>query len=255
VWPEDTVALDGLLDGSETATQLAATAQSLHATLLVGVTESVPGRRFHNVVVALDPEGRIVARYQKVHRVPFGEYVPYRGFFRHLADLSGVPLDAIAGHGDGVLHTPVAPLGTMVSYEVFYADRGRIATRAGAQLLVDPTNTASYATSQVPTQEIAAARLQAIAEGRDLVQAAPTGFSAVVDHDGDVRARSVLGRRQVVVQDVSLRTGATIYERVGDVPVLVAAGLLVLAGWFAAFGSEDDRTRREPSAAVRLAKR
>ncbi len=241
VWPEDTVALDGLLDGSQAETQLAATAVALRATLVVGVTESVPGARFRNEVVAFDPEGRIASRYEKVHRVPFGEYIPYRGFFRHLADLSGVPLDAIPGHGDGVLHAPVGPLGTMVSYEVFYAERGRVATRAGARLLVVPTNTASYVTSQVPTQEIAAARLQAIAEGRDLVQAAPTGFSALIDHDGDVRARTVLGRRQVVVGDVALRTGATLYERGGDVPVLVAAGLLVIAGWFAALGADDQR--------------
>ena len=53
--------------------------------------------------------------------MPFGEYVPFRGFFKHLADLSSVPLDAIPGHGNGVLHTPVGPLGTLVSYEVFDA--------------------------------------------------------------------------------------------------------------------------------------
>ena len=92
-----------------------------------------------------------------------------------------------------MLVTPAACLGVMVSYEVFYPSRGRVATRAGAQLLVDPTNTSSYLTSQVPTQEIAAAQLQAIAEGRDLVQAAPTGFSAFVDHRGHVLARSRLG--------------------------------------------------------------
>ena len=143
--------------------------------------------------MAFSPAGKLVARFEKVHRVPFGEYIPYRGFFKHLADLSSVPLDAIPGHGNGVLHTPAGPLGTLVSYEVFYAERGPVATRAGAQLLVDPTNTSSYLTSQVPTQEIAAARIQAIAEGRDVVQAAPTGFSAVIDHRGRVLARIDLG--------------------------------------------------------------
>jgi apolipoprotein N-acyltransferase len=245
VWPEDTVSLNGLIDGSQTQGELAALARQLHATLVVGVTESVSDTRFRNEVVAFDPAGRIVARFEKVHRVPFGEYVPYRGFFSHLADLSGVPLDAIPGHGDGVLRTPVGLLGTMVSYEVFYAERARIATRAGAQLLVDPTNTASYSTSQVPTQEIAAARLQAIAEGRDLVQAAPTGFSAVVDHRGTVRARTSLGPRQVIVRDVALRRGATVYERVGDLPVLIVSGALVVIGWFAALGSDVDFARTD----------
>jgi hypothetical protein len=175
-----------------------------------------------------------------VHRVPFGEYIPYRGFFKHLANLSSVPLDAIPGHGNGVLHTPAGPLGTLVSYEVFYAERGWITTRAGAQLLVDPTNTSSYLTSQVPTQEIAAARLQAISEGRDVVQAAPTGFSAVVNHRGQVLVRTDLGVRAVIIREVSLRTGRTVYERVGDLAVLVLAGLLVLAGWLVALGTDAD---------------
>jgi apolipoprotein N-acyltransferase len=240
VWPEDVVSLDTSIDGTQIEKQLASLATQLHVTLLAGVTETVSTQRFHNEIVAFSPQGKLVARFEKVHRVPFGEYIPYRGFFKHLADLSSVPLDAIPGHGDGVLHTPAGPLGTLVSYEVFYAERGWITTRAGAQLLVDPTNTSSYLTSQVPTQEIAAARLQAISEGRDLVQAAPTGFSAVIDHRGRVLARTKLGTSAVIVRDVELRTGRTLYERVGDLPVLVLSGLFVVGGWLIALGTEAD---------------
>jgi apolipoprotein N-acyltransferase len=142
-----------------------------------------------------------------------------------------------------------------VSYEVFYAQRGWITTRAGAQLLVDPTNTSSYLTSQVPTQEIAAARLQAIAEGRDVVQAAPTGYSAVIDNRGRVLVRSKLGGRAVIIRDVDLRTGRTLYERFGDLPVLALSGLLVVAGWLSALANDTDpdltaRARRERRALV-----
>jgi apolipoprotein N-acyltransferase len=231
LWPEDVVALNEPLTGSAAEADLAALALSLRATLLAGVTEPAGPGHFRNEIVVLSPTGRLTARFDKVHRVPFGEFVPLRGFVRRFADLSAVPEDAVAGHGDGVLHTAAGPVGTMVSYEVFFADRGRIATRAGATLLVVPTNTASYSASQVPTQEIAAARLQALSEGRDLVQAAPTGFSALIDHDGMVLARSDLGRRALVVGTVSLRTGRTLYERAGDVPVLVAAGAGVVGGW------------------------
>jgi len=233
VWPEDVVSLGVPLGQSSAETTLAQTARRLHATLTVGVTETVSTTSFRNEIVAFAPDGAVVARFEKVHRVPFGEYVPDRSFFAHLADLSAVPLDAVPGHGNGVLHTPAAPLGTMVSYEVFFASRGRIATRAGARLLIVPTNTASYSTSQVPTQEIAASRLQAIAEGRDLVQASPTGFSAIIDHRGRVLARTALGRRQVLVGEVDLRTGRTIYERFGDLPVLIGAGGLLIGGWLA----------------------
>jgi apolipoprotein N-acyltransferase len=250
VWPEDVVSLDMPIHGTAIERELGALAKKMHVTLVVGVTETVSSQSFRNEIVAFSPGGALVARFEKVHRVPFGEYIPYRGFFKHLADLSSVPLDAIPGHGNGVLHTPAGPLGTLVSYEVFYAERGWITTRAGAQLLVDPTNTSSYLSSQVPTQEIAAARLQAIEEGRDVVQAAPTGYSAVIDHRGRVLARSDLGVRAVIVRDVELRTGRTLYERFGDLPVLVLSGLAVVAGWLSALGGDPDpdltrRARRE----------
>jgi apolipoprotein N-acyltransferase len=264
VWPEDVVSLDTRIDGTQAEKNLSALAARIHATLVVGVTETVSTQSFRNEILAFSPTGALIARFEKVHRVPFGEYIPYRGFFKHLADLSSVPLDAVPGHGNGVLDTPAGRLGTLVSYEVFYSERGWVTTRAGAQLLVDPTNTSSYLTSQVPTQEIAAARLQAISEGRDVVQAAPTGFSAVIDHRGRLLARTDLGVRQVVVRDVSLRTGRTIYERVGDLPVLLLSGLLVVAGWLAALGADPDpksaiTARRERQALlerrIRMARR
>jgi apolipoprotein N-acyltransferase len=234
VLPEDVVALPGPLAGSAQDAVLSQAARALRTTLVVGITSNVATQQFRNYVAVYGPSGALLGEVEKVHRVPFGEYVPDRAFFSHLASLSGVPLDAVPGHGDGVLRTPAAGLGTMVSYEVFFAARGRSATRAGAQLLIVPTNTSSYATNQVPSQEIAASRLQAVSEGRDLVQAAPTGFSAIIDHRGRVLERTVLGRRQVLVADVELRTGRTVYEHFGDLPVLVAAAVLLIAGWLAA---------------------
>jgi apolipoprotein N-acyltransferase len=231
LWPEDVVSVGATLAGTLQEKSLAKIARQLHTTLLVGVTETVSAAAFRNEVVAFSPTGAVTGSYEKVHRVPFGEYVPFRGFFSHLANLSSVPQDAIPGHSPGFLKTPAAPVGIMISYEVFYADAGRSATRAGAQILLVPTNTSSYSTSQVPTQEVAAARMQAIEEGRDLVQAAPTGYSAIVDNDGHVLQRSVLGARQVLVASVPLRDGKTIYERLGDFPVLLLAVIGLLLGW------------------------
>ena len=180
LWPEDVVALDRPLAGSPQAAQLGRLARELHTTLLVGVTEPASPTTFRNEVVAWGPHGHVVATYEKVHRVPFGEYVPFRSFFSHFADLSGVPADAIPGHGSGLMRTPAGPLGLLVSFEVFYAGRSHGSVRGGAELLAVPTNTSSYSTSQVPAQEVAAAIVQGVETGRDLVQASPTGFSAVV---------------------------------------------------------------------------
>ena len=234
LWPEDVVSLDTALADSPEQADLSALARSLRTTLVVGVTETVSTTAFRNEIVAFGPDGALVARFEKVHRVPFGEYVPYRGFFAHLGNLSAVPRDAIPGTGSGFLETPAAPLGAMVSYEVFYADRGRDAVRHGAQLLIVPTNTSSYATAQVPTQEIAAAEIQAVQQGRDLIQAAPTGYSAAITNRGTLLQRSVLGAPQIVAATLSRRDGWTVYVRFGDELPLALAGLALIVGWVVA---------------------
>ncbi len=231
LWPEDVVSLATPLGRSPEREALAALARRLRTTLVVGITETVSTTAFRNEVVAWGPDGTLVARYEKVHRVPFGEYVPDRGFFAHLGNLSAVPLDAVPGAGTGLLDTPAAPLGAMISFEVFYADRGRSAVRAGAQLLIVPTNTSSYAAAQVPTQEIAASEVQAVQQGRDLLQAAPTGYSAAITHRGVLLTRSVLGRRQVVLATLARRSGTTVYVRFGDPPVLLLGAIGLVVAW------------------------
>jgi apolipoprotein N-acyltransferase len=231
VWPEDVVALDRPLAGSPEAATLSRLAERLRTTLLVGITEPASTTTFRNEVVAWGPRGNIVGVFEKVHRVPFGEYVPFRSFFAHFADLSGVPTDAVPGDGTGLMRTPAGPLGLMVSFEIFYAGRSRGSVRAGAELLTVPTNTSSYSTSQVPTQEIAAAVVQTIQTGRDLAQAAPTGFSAVVTQRGVVVARSVLGEHQAIFATVALRRGMTPYDHWGDLPVLIVSALAFAGGW------------------------
>jgi apolipoprotein N-acyltransferase len=231
LWPEDVIALAGPLAGSPQESYVSQLARRLHDTVVAGVTEPASATTFRNEIVAWGPSGRIVGTFEKVHRVPFGEYVPLRSLISHLANLSAVPADAVPGHGSGLLRTPAGPLGTLVSFEVFYASRSRTSVRAGAQLLIVPTNTSSYSTSQVPTQEVAADVVQAVETGRDLVQASPTGYSTVVTPRGQVLQRSVLGRRQVLTATVPLRRGFTPYDHVGDMPVLLAALAALALGW------------------------
>jgi apolipoprotein N-acyltransferase len=231
LWPEDVVALGGPLAGSPEAAALAGLARELQTTLIVGVTTPADPGTFRNEIVAWGPDGRIVGVFEKVHRVPFGEYVPDRSFFAHFADLSGVPLDAVPGDGSGLMRTPAGPLGILVSFEIFFSNRSHASVRAGAELLAVPTNTTSYSTSQVPTQEIAAAQVQAVETGRDLVQASPTGFSAAVTQRGVVVERSTLGRRETFTVHVALRHGFTPYDHWGDLPVLVLSAAAVVLGW------------------------
>jgi apolipoprotein N-acyltransferase len=229
LWPEDVVDVDGPLAGSAEEGQVAALARSVQATVVAGVVEDVGVDRFRNAAVVWRADGTIGGRYDKVHRVPFGEYVPGRAVIGRVADLSAIPRDAVAGRGPGVLDTPGGRVGVLVSYEVFFPDRARDAARAGGRLLLVPTNASSYRDAQVPAQEVAVARLRALETGRWLVQAAPTGYSAVIDQRGRVRGRGGLGGPAVVAASVELRSGTTLAVRLGPRPwLIVALGMLAL---------------------------
>ncbi|GAC1530930.1 MAG: hypothetical protein NVS3B12_06150 [Acidimicrobiales bacterium] len=229
LWPEDVVALDGPVDGSATGVRIGDLARHLHAPLLAGVTEDVGDDRFRNAQVVWDGDGRITGRYDKVHRVPFGEFVPGRAVISKLVSLNAIPRDAIAGHGTGTVDTAEGPMGIVISFEVFFSARARSAIGHGGELLLAPTNTASYTTTQVPTSEIAAATLRAWETGRDVVMAAPTGYSAVIDSHGRLLRRSALGTRQVLTVTVHRRHGRTPYVQWGDLPVLLLALLAIVA--------------------------
>lgn len=231
LWPENTIDV-GAIDDSDESDALAAVARRLDTTVVAGVTENAGADNFQNVAVAWDPNGRIVDRFVKVKRVPFGEYVPLRGLLQRLVDLSVLPRDAVAGEGPGILATPAGDFGVAISYEVFFSERGRVAARAGGDVLLVPTNAASFTTSQVPTQEVAAAQLRAWETGRWVLMSAPTGYAAVIEPGGRLLERSMLGRPEVVTGVVERRSGRTLYVVLGDLPVVaLAAGLLALGWW------------------------
>lgn len=230
VWPEGVLQSHRNFRDTVDAADIAGLAQALHATMLVGVEQDVPVKRYLNEVVAWAPSGRIVGHYVKNHLVPFGEYIPDRALVSRFFNVSDVPYDAIPGHGPGFLRTPAAPLAIMISYEVFFDSRARGGVRAGGQVLVVPTNTASYRSTQVPTQEVAADRMRAVETGRWLVQVTPTGYATVVNPDGSVLRRSHLGQQVVVNATVRRRSGMTVFDDIGESPVLylAAAGYLVV---------------------------
>lgn len=227
LWPEDVIDLPGPVAEDPIRTEIGAIAKELQATVVAGVVEDFGDDEFKNAAVAWDRSGKIVDRYDKVHRVPFGEYVPARGLVSKLADFSAVPRDAWPGKGDGLLLTRNVELGVMISYEVFFPERARIATRAGGELLLVPTNASSFKGRQVPEQEVAAAQLRAVSMGRDLIQAAPTGHSAFVDAHGTTSYVSKLGAAQAEQTTLHKRSASTPYVRFGDWP-MVAIVLLLL---------------------------
>ena len=226
VWPEGVLQSHSPFQATVDAAALSALAADHHTTLVSGVEQDVGPDHYLNEVVAWGPDGTVAGSYVKNHLVPFGEYVPYRSFIRKYFNIADVPYDAIPGHGPGILRTPAGPLAVMISYEVFFDERARGGVTAGGRVLVVPTNTASYRSTQVPTQEVAADRMRAWETGRWLVQVTPTGYSTVVSPTGAVVARTTLDARRVVEATVPQRSGMTVYDRLGDGPVALAALLI-----------------------------
>ncbi|MEZ5237174.1 MAG: nitrilase-related carbon-nitrogen hydrolase [Acidimicrobiales bacterium] len=115
---------------------------------------------------------------------------------------------------------------------------------AGGEMVLNPTNGASYSLTLVQSQQVANSRLRAIESGRWVLQAAPTGFSAVVDPSGEVLQRTAVSEQRVLYATIDRRSGSTIAQRTGLLlPSLLAAALLVAAWALARPGESSLRDR------------
>lgn len=232
VWPENVVNV-ATYDGSYEQSQLRRLAESLDATLVAGIVENgADDEHFLNAAEVLGPNGRELGRYEKVRRVPFGEYVPMRFLLDPVAKSVLPPRDQVPGTKPNIVATPAGRLGIVVSWEVFFGRRVRESIHHDAEIVLNPTNGSSYWLTQVQTQQVASSTLRAVESGRWLVQAAPTGFSAIIDPAGDVVMRSALGRSATLEHRVALRQGNTIAAVTGDLFALVLAAILLIAAWW-----------------------
>jgi apolipoprotein N-acyltransferase len=231
LWPENVVSVDELA-GSREDVELAALARRLGTTLIVGVTEDAGRENFLNAAVVYNPDGTMGERYDKIRRVPFGEYVPLRGLLERVAGDAGLPRrDAIEGDGPALLRTEAGDLAVAISWEVFFTDRVREGVLEDAQIVINPTNGSSYWLTQVQTQQVASSRLRAIETGQWVLQSAPTGFTAVVTPDGDVLARSGVSEQRVFQGEAELRRGNTIAMATGPQPVVLIAAVALAGAW------------------------
>jgi len=250
LWPENTIDVV-TFESSDVAKQIAAEADRLGVPISVGLTEDVEvdgRRRFTNAQVVISPEGEIASRYDKVRRVPFGEYVPLRGVIERITSAVDRVGDAVAGETPAVIELPTGEkLATVISWEVFFGGRAREGVRLGAEAIINPTNGASYTGTIVQTQQVASSRLRAIETGRWVVQVSPTGFTAFVAPDGTVVERSRQREQIVITRDIELRTGTTWYTSLGDAPFILA---LLLVGAASVWFGRRDAARRLPPADI-----
>ena len=221
IWPENVIDVADFYDSAERI-EIADQAARLGAPFVVGITEDMNARYFTNAQIVVNEDGTLGDRYDKVRRVPFGEFVPLRGLLETLgAPVDRIPRDALAGSDIARLQVGDTTVGVAISWEVFFSGRANEGVEAGGSMLVNPTNGSSYTGTILQTQQIASSRLRAIENGRWLVQVSPTGFSAFISPTGEVFDRTGVSEQRVLERTINLRTGRTLYSNLGDLPFIV----------------------------------
>ncbi len=183
--------------------------------------EVLPGEsRIYVGAKLLDPSGELVARYHKIHLVPFGEYVPLQPLFtlggRFAAKLVQEVSDFSPGEEASTGVVDGHRIGGFICYEAIFPSLVRRFAAGGAELLVNVTNDAWYGTTSAPHQHLAMAAFRAIENRRYLVRAANTGITAVVDPRGRVIAPTRLFDTTVLVREVPFVAETTFYTRHGN---------------------------------------
>jgi apolipoprotein N-acyltransferase len=176
----------------------------------------------------LDGSGGLVGRYDKVHLVPFGEYVPWRSELDWISATRQIAVDRAPGTGVHTVEAPgVPPFGTPICYENSFPELPRDFVRQGATFLVVPVNNASYGFTAASDQHLQMSRMRAVETGRWVVDAAVSGVSAFIDPTGAVTARTDLFANEVLPGTIATSTETTAYVRWGDWFVLAALVVLV----------------------------
>jgi apolipoprotein N-acyltransferase len=190
--------------------------------------------RAYNSVYVIDHDGSILSVYDKVHLVPFGEYLPFQDFLERLGlmQLTKVQGGFIPGDRHRAIAVPRAPnFLPLICYEIIFPNEviPRGAERPG--WLVNVTNDGWFGISTGPYQHLQQARVRAIEEGLPLVRAANTGISAVSDPVGRIVNSLPLGTEGVLDSPLPRALPPTLYSRMGDAPIpLILAVVLLAAG-------------------------
>lgn len=230
VWPE--TATPFYFGASPKLTRLVTDAvrqAGVHLLLGSPSVQEAPGSpAYYNSAYMVAPDGRATGRYDKVHLVPFGEYVP----LKRLLSFVGKMVAQVGDFSPGEKGRTLAwggdnpPIGVQICFEIIFPGLSRSLVQNGAGVLVNLTNDAWFGKTGAAYQHFSMAVFRAVENRRSLVRCANTGISAFVDPAGRIMARTALFEDAVVVQTIPVLTEKTVYTRMGD--ALPLACLIVL---------------------------
>jgi len=225
IWPE--TASPFLLTEDVAARMAIARAAGPGAVTLAGSVRFAADGRPRNSLVAIGPEGDVLAVYDKWHLVPFGEYQP---------DWLPLLIPIVPGGGFGfgpgprtLVVDPLPPVGALICYEAIFS--GEILDPdTPPAWLVNVTNDAWFGNSSGPRQHLASARMRAVETGLPLMRAANTGISAIFDGRGHELARIPLSQTGLLMKILPGMQPSTLFSRYGlALPAAIAALVFVMA--------------------------
>ncbi len=229
IWPEVAVVwpLDLASEALIQAIRAVVTGTTSETRLITGINRRDAAGNWYNALAVVGPGADVQETYDKVHLVPFGEYIPFRiEFLRAMAATSGFGFTP--GAEVRAIGTPLGRALPLICYEgifpghIFRADER-------PDYLLQLTNDAWFGTFSGPFQHLDQARFRAVEQGLSLVRAANTGVSTVIDPAGNLSDHLELGRAGVLDLPVPAPLSPTIYAQTGDLPLLVIL-FLTLSG-------------------------
>jgi apolipoprotein N-acyltransferase len=187
-----------------------------------------------NSALVIDPQGNVAGRYDKIHLVPFGEYIPFKSLLFFANKLTREVGDFARGTERKVFDLNGTKVGVVICYESIFPDEVREFAANGAQVFVNISDDGWYGESSAPFQHLQMARMRAIENQRWILLATNNGVTASIDPLGRVVKRSERNIRTALVAPFSPQSETTFYSRYGDVFAWVCV-LISLIGIFVRF--------------------
>jgi apolipoprotein N-acyltransferase len=200
----------------------------------VRAPEAPPGtkvERAYNSIYVIDHDGSILSVYDKIHLVPFGEYLPFQDFLEKLGimQLTKLPGGFIPGERRRAMTVPRAPrMLPFICYEIIFPGEAMPSGETRPGWMINLTNDGWFGISTGPYQHLQQARVRTIEQGLPLVRAANDGISAVIDPVGRIVKSLPLGTEGVMDASLPRRIGPTLYARTGDGGVMLFIGAALI---------------------------
>jgi len=213
---------------AENQRQITSLAREMKTPILVGTLGGSWEKGIYNRAFLVDAKGQIRDFADKVHLVPFGEYLPLAFFFQYLEGLIAESGAYVHGGGHKALSLPGADLsfGVFICYESIFPEITRTLTRLGASFLINTTNDAWFGYTAAPYQHFSMAVVRAVETGRPVLRAANTGISGLISASGRILHATGLFETTVFTVSVQPRLQPTLYARYGDVFLTLCAVFL-----------------------------